>query len=114
MSAVASFAPLTARPAVSARKSMRATPVASRTVAPKVAMTKKVVCKSEQTVEVKKVQAAVSAAAVAIAASPEIAQAADLTPSLNALLGSVVAGGIVLGGIAGAVIAVSNFDQVNR
>nr|8BD3_X Chain X, Photosystem II reaction center protein X [Chlorella ohadii]8BD3_x Chain x, Photosystem II reaction center protein X [Chlorella ohadii] len=34
------------------------------------------------------------------------------TPSLNNLIGSVVAGGLVLAAIAGAITAVSNFDSI--
>lgn len=39
---------------------------------------------------------------------------AEVTPSLANLLNSVVAGGVVLAAIAGAVIAVSQFDPVSR
>ncbi|KAK4422191.1 hypothetical protein Salat_1801400 [Sesamum alatum] len=56
--------------------------------------------------------------AAAVAASmvvPEVAQAADsMTPSLKNFLLSIVAGGVVLVVIAGAVVAVSNFDPVKR
>ncbi|KAK1418626.1 hypothetical protein QVD17_27771 [Tagetes erecta] len=46
---------------------------------------------------------------------PEVAQAASgVTPSLNNFLLSIGAGGIVLGGILGAIIGVSNFDPVKR
>ncbi|XP_021980884.1 uncharacterized protein LOC110877033 [Helianthus annuus] len=46
---------------------------------------------------------------------PEAAQAASsLTPSLNNFLLSIGAGGVVLGGILGAIIGVSNFDPVKR
>lgn len=46
-------------------------------------------------------------------ANPLVAEAA-VTPSLKNLLNSVIAGGVVLGAIAGAVSAVSAFDPVNR
>ncbi|KAK9697920.1 hypothetical protein RND81_08G069700 [Saponaria officinalis] len=45
---------------------------------------------------------------------PDVAEAAELPPSLKNLLLSVVAGGVVLTAILGAVIAVSNFDPVKR
>lgn len=54
------------------------------------------------------------AAIAAGALAPLGAHAAELTPSLQNLLNSVVAGGVVFGGIAGAVIAVSQFDPVSR
>ena len=50
--------------------------------------------------------AGVTAAAVAVLAHPLAAEAAA-TPSLNNLIGSVVAGGVVLAAIAGAITAVS-------
>ncbi|XP_076924569.1 uncharacterized protein LOC143587061 [Bidens hawaiensis] len=46
---------------------------------------------------------------------PEVAQAASgVTPSMNNFLLSIGAGGVVLGGILGAIIGVSNFDPVKR
>ncbi|XP_022749958.1 uncharacterized protein LOC111299180 [Durio zibethinus] len=46
---------------------------------------------------------------------PEVAQAADgVTPSLKNFLLSIVAGGVVLAALAGAVIGVANFDPVKR
>ncbi|XP_021277670.1 uncharacterized protein LOC110411714 [Herrania umbratica] len=46
---------------------------------------------------------------------PEVAQAADgITPSLKNFLLSIVAGGVVLAAIVGAVIGVANFDPVKR
>lgn len=47
-------------------------------------------------------------------ATPVAAQAIDATPSINALLGSVVNGGIVFALIAGAISFMSGFDTVNR
>merc|ERR1712060_420948 len=61
--------------------------------------------------------AALTASTALMAALPEYALAASsggLPPSLNNLLGSVVAGGVVLGGLFGAVYLVSSFDQVQR
>ena len=47
---------------------------------------------------------------------PEVAEAAGpgVSPSLNNFLLSIVAGGVVLAAIAGAVVGVSNFDPVRR
>lgn len=47
---------------------------------------------------------------------PDVAQAAgnDFSPSLKNFLLSIVAGGVVLAAIFGAVIGVSNFDPVKR
>lgn len=57
-----------------------------------------------------------AAAMVAALVIPEVAEAAQpgLSPSLKNFLLSIVAGGVVIGVIAGAVIAVSNFDPVRR
>ena len=54
----------------------------------------------------------VSIAAAALS-SPLAAQAAA-TPSLNNFVGSLVAGGVVLVGLLGAITAVSGFDPVKR
>jgi VIT1/CCC1 family predicted Fe2+/Mn2+ transporter len=43
-----------------------------------------------------------------------LAAAAEVTPSLRNFIYSLVAGGAVLGGIALAITAVSNFDPVRR
>ncbi|XVF48924.1 hypothetical protein PTKIN_Ptkin03bG0227400 [Pterospermum kingtungense] len=46
---------------------------------------------------------------------PEVAQAAGgVTPSLKNFLVSIVAGGVVLAVLVGAVISVANFDPVKR
>jgi hypothetical protein len=47
-------------------------------------------------------------------ANPLVAEAASVTPSLRNFLYSLVAGATVLGAIALAVTAVSNFDPVKR
>ena len=52
-------------------------------------------------------------ALVSSLSSPLVAEAA-ITPSLKNPLLSVVAGGVVLGAIAAAVIGVSSFDKVSR
>ena len=46
-------------------------------------------------------------------ANPLVAEAA-VPPSLKNLLNSLVAGGVVLGGIATAVSAVSSFDKIRK
>jgi hypothetical protein len=64
-----------------------------------------------------KLTAGLTAAAVAAAfVLPEVAEAASpgLSPSLKNFLLSIVSGGVVFAGIAGAVVAVSNFDPVKR
>ena len=64
-----------------------------------------------------KMTAGLTAAAVAAAlVLPEVAEAASpgLSPSLKNFLLSIVSGGVVFAGIAGAVVAVSNFDPVKR
>ena len=50
---------------------------------------------------------------VTLMASPVAAQAAEITPSLKNLLGSVVAGGVIFGAIFGAVYVVSSFDKLD-
>ncbi|CAO2822257.1 unnamed protein product [Amaranthus hypochondriacus] len=57
----------------------------------------------------------VTAAALTVSMmTPDVAQAAELAPSLKNFLLSIVAGGVVLTAILGAIIAVSNFDPVKR
>lgn len=55
-------------------------------------------------------------ALLAAAVLPEIAEAAQpgVSPSLNNLIGSIIAGGVVLGGIGVAVAGVAVFDPVKR
>ncbi|GAV84368.1 PsbX domain-containing protein [Cephalotus follicularis] len=57
-----------------------------------------------------------AAALTASMVIPEVAEAADsgLSPSLKNFLLSIVAGGVVLVAIVGAVVGVSNFDPVKR
>ena len=47
------------------------------------------------------------------AVASEVAQVADVTPSLKNLIGSVVAGGTVFGLLFGAVYVVSSFDKLD-
>ncbi|KAI4316479.1 hypothetical protein L6164_024457 [Bauhinia variegata] len=66
-----------------------------------------------------KEKAATGLTAAALTASmviPDVAQAAeyDFSPSLKNFLLSIVAGGLVLAAIFGAVIGVANFDPVKR
>eukprot|EP00475_Leptophrys_vorax_P013589 TRINITY_DN1996_c1_g2_i1.p1 TRINITY_DN1996_c1_g2~~TRINITY_DN1996_c1_g2_i1.p1 ORF type:complete len:112 (+),score=19.11 TRINITY_DN1996_c1_g2_i1:136-471(+) len=62
------------------------------------------------------VAAPVALALFAAAVLPEIAEAAQpgVSPSLQNLINSVIAGGVVLGGIGVAVAGVSVFDPVKR
>ncbi|GJY49245.1 protein ELF4-LIKE 3 [Tanacetum coccineum] len=64
----------------------------------------------------KAVTAMTAAALTASMVVPDVAQAAasGVTPSLNNFLLSIGAGGVVLAGILGAIIGVSNFDPVKR
>lgn len=56
-----------------------------------------------------------AAAMAAMLALPDAADAAPgLSPTLKNFLLSIVAGGVVLVALAGAVIAVANFDPVRR
>lgn len=57
-----------------------------------------------------------AAALTASMVIPEVAEAAEsgVSPSLKNFLLSIVAGGVVLFAIVGAVIGVSNFDPVKR
>jgi len=59
------------------------------------------------------VKAMSAAMAMAAGLTPMAANAA-MTPSLKNLLNSVVAGGVVLGAIGAALLAVANFDPVDR
>ncbi|XP_073100709.1 uncharacterized protein [Elaeis guineensis] len=64
-----------------------------------------------------KAVAGLTAAALAAAmVIPEVAEAAQpgISPSLKNFLLSIVAGGVVLAVLVGAVIAVANFDPVKR
>ena len=72
---------------------------------PRAAAPRPPLCRSAQKAT-EKVAAGVTAAAVVVLANPLAAQAAA-SPSLNNLIGSLVAGGVVLAGIAGAITAVS-------
>lgn len=63
----------------------------------------------------KAMTAMTAAALTASMVVPDVAQAASgVTPSLNNFLLSIGAGGVVLAGILGAIIGVSNFDPVKR
>ncbi|KEH32459.1 putative photosystem II [Medicago truncatula] len=55
-----------------------------------------------------------AAALTASMISPDVAEAATVSPSLKNFLLSIVSGGVVVTAILGAVIGVSNFDPVKR
>ena len=63
-----------------------------------------------------KVARGIKAAVAAALVLPAGAEGASpgLSPSLKNFLLSIVSGGVVFAGIAGAVVAVSNFDPVKR
>merc|ERR1711966_631024 len=98
-------APAAAR--VQSRKNFAGAKVAQKKAVCKATIRTTAVCKSEK----ENVIAAAAVVATAFVA-PE-AQAA-VTPSLQNTLSSFVAGGVVVGAIAGAVTFVSGFDRVNR
>merc|ERR1711865_295655 len=108
----ASFAPLATRQNIASRKSVRGSAVTTKASKAKVSVSKAVVCKSENKV-FEKVSVAATAAAFTMASYPEVAQAAEMTPSIKALLGSVAAGTVVLVGIVVALTTVSNFDKLD-
>ncbi|KAF5726089.1 hypothetical protein HS088_TW02G00889 [Tripterygium wilfordii] len=64
----------------------------------------------------KAVTALTAAALTASMVIPDVAEAADsgVSPSLKNFLLSIVAGGVVLVALAGAVVGVANFDPVKR
>ncbi|CAI0627835.1 unnamed protein product [Linum tenue] len=55
-----------------------------------------------------------AAALTASMVIPEVAEAAEVSPSLKNFLLSIIAGGVVLTAIIGAIVGVSNFDPVKR
>ncbi|XP_068659907.1 uncharacterized protein [Aristolochia californica] len=57
-----------------------------------------------------------AAALTAVMVLPDVAEAAQpgVSPSLKNFLLSIVAGGVVLGVLVGAVVGVANFDPVKR
>ncbi|KAK1650162.1 hypothetical protein QYE76_067967 [Lolium multiflorum] len=71
---------------------------------------------TQQSVKEKAAAGLTAAAMAAALVLPEVAEAAGpgLSPSLKNFLLSIGSGGIVLLGIIGAVVAVSNFDPVKR
>lgn len=83
---------------------------------PKSSKSKLVVAEASSSLKEKAVRGLTAAAITASMVVPEVAQAAgsDVSPSLKNFLLSIVAGGVVLTAILGAVIGVSNFDPVKR
>ncbi|KMZ57896.1 hypothetical protein ZOSMA_81G01160 [Zostera marina] len=71
---------------------------------------------SSSSMKEKAITGLTAAAVVAALVVPEMAEAAQpgVSPSLKNLILSVVSGGVVLIGILGAIIGVSNFDPVKR
>ncbi|CAL1413906.1 unnamed protein product [Linum trigynum] len=55
-----------------------------------------------------------AAALTASMVIPDVAEAAEVSPSLKNFLLSIIAGGVVLTAIIGAIVGVSNFDPVKR
>ncbi|CAN1159714.1 hypothetical protein LINPERPRIM_LOCUS22129 [Linum perenne] len=55
-----------------------------------------------------------AAALTASMVIPDVAEAAEVSPSLKNFLLSIAAGGAVLTAIIGAIVGVSNFDPVKR
>merc|ERR1712146_503108 len=96
--------------ALPARKSVAGRAVARKSVVAKSVKTQIVCSKREE--KLAAVVAPVAAAALVVA-FPEAAHA-EVTPSLKNLIGSVFAGGAVLGAIFIAVAAVSQFDSIER
>jgi len=95
---------------VQARKNINGAKVAQKSTVKAVVRSTKVVCKTQ---DKKMATLAVTAASVAMSLEPLAAQAAS-TDSLNNMLYSFIAGGVVLAGLLGAVYGVSAFDKVNR
>ncbi|KAK3245289.1 hypothetical protein CYMTET_45133 [Cymbomonas tetramitiformis] len=114
MAAIASATPIAVKGlSLPARKSTAGRAVAQKKVVTKSVVKTAVVCQKENKAA-KAVSAGVSAGVLLMATYPEIAQAAEVTPSLKNLLLSVLAGAGVLGGIGIAVIGVSQFDKIRR
>ncbi|KNA22339.1 hypothetical protein SOVF_034940 [Spinacia oleracea] len=70
--------------------------------------------KVQASLKEKAVTGLTAAALTASMMVPDVAEAAELAPSLKNFLFSIAAGGVVLTAIVGAVVAVSNFDPVKR
>ncbi|KAL8152305.1 hypothetical protein V2J09_010065 [Rumex salicifolius] len=70
--------------------------------------------KASSSLREKAVVAATSAALTASVMVPQAAEAAQSATSLNNFLFSIIAGGVVLAAIGGAVVGVSYFDPVKR
>eukprot|EP00884_Botryococcus_braunii_P016242 jgi/Botrbrau1/3300/Bobra.174_1s0062.1 len=114
VTAIATAAPcLATRKTVVARKAISgvAVPHVNRRIVARV--NKGVVASSEERKQMIELPAAVTVAIGTAMASPLAAQA-GVTPSLKNLINSVIAGGVVLGLIFGAVTLVAGFDPVKR
>lgn len=111
MACASAFAPTLAAPVVAQRRAFTPLTGPVRTVKARAA---RVVVKAS--LKEKALTGATAAALAAAMMVPEVAEAAQsgLSPSLKNFLLSIVSGGVVLGVIFGAVIAVANFDPVKR
>lgn len=103
----------TSSPVAAARKGMAGLPVVQppRAMGARVG---RVICASQRKEAVPIVPVVAATVAVAALATPELAQAATMNPSVSNLLNSVLAGGVVGGLLIGAVSLVAQFDPVNR
>eukprot|EP00240_Pyramimonas_obovata_P010600 CAMPEP_0118956388 /NCGR_PEP_ID=MMETSP1169-20130426/61550_1 /TAXON_ID=36882 /ORGANISM="Pyramimonas obovata, Strain CCMP722" /LENGTH=116 /DNA_ID=CAMNT_0006904415 /DNA_START=94 /DNA_END=444 /DNA_ORIENTATION=+ len=110
---VCSIAPVAvvARPQVQGRKTFAGAKVAQKATVKAVVKTT-TVCKAEE--QKQKVSAAAVAAATAVTTFPGAAFAYDSTDSVQYLINSFVAGGVVVGAILVAVFGVATFDKVKR
>ncbi|KAJ9528583.1 hypothetical protein QJQ45_020441, partial [Haematococcus lacustris] len=104
---------LRSQPGCAALRKSAAPSIVSRAVSRKAAVVVRASAPKQLQRVATQLPAAVVAAAVAALGSPLMAQA-SVTPSLRNFLYSLLAGATVLGGIAFAITAVSNFDPVNR
>lgn len=92
-------APVATRQAGTSPRAVRATSTPAKPVA---------------SVQQQKLMAAVTSGVAATMATPLMADASTMTPSLASLLNSVVAGGLVLAILFGAVTTVASFDRLSR
>ena len=100
------------KPAQASKSFLKSLPVKPSNVA----FAKKARFVLQASLKEKAVTGLTAAALTAAMVIPDVAEAAGpgISPSLKNFLLSIVAGGVVLGVIVGAVIAVANFDPVRR
>merc|ERR1711904_28490 len=97
-----------------ARNAAVALPARRNLAARGVRATRKATVMSSKLSNQEKVQAAFLVSAAGALVNTPAAEAATISPSLNNLLNSVVAGGVILGVIATALAAISRFDKTER